>query len=146
MEKRCPVGELKTLALNATFAARSWEHSRLTQNNDLESWSARLLMFCDQCAMEGGRTQLGWFLTGLPDPAWSKSPPRTETIFLAKTEFVVERQCSIFERRSGCPSACHLRVTRRRISQRTLPRLRTVSQASPQDDLDARRRAQKTTE
>ena len=24
-------------------------------------------MFTDQCATEGGRTQLGWLLTGLPD-------------------------------------------------------------------------------
>ena len=70
VEKRSPVGELRTLALVETFAAHAWEHARLTQNLDLESWSARLIMFADQCAMEGGRTQLSWLLTGLPDPAW----------------------------------------------------------------------------
>ncbi|OLP74955.1 hypothetical protein AK812_SmicGene45344, partial [Symbiodinium microadriaticum] len=70
VEKRSPVGELRTLALVSTFAAHGWEHARTTENVDLEAWCARLLMFTDQCAMESGRTQLGWLLTGLPDPSW----------------------------------------------------------------------------
>ncbi|CAE7833681.1 unnamed protein product [Symbiodinium microadriaticum] len=71
VEKRSAVGEMRTLALVSTFAAHGWEHARNTANSDMEAWMARLLMFTDQCATEGGRTQLGWLLTGLPDPAWS---------------------------------------------------------------------------
>ena len=80
VEKRSPVGEMRTLALVSTFAAHGWEHARNTANSDMEAWMARLLMFTDQCATEGGRTQLGWLLTGLPDPAWSSLVRRRQAL------------------------------------------------------------------
>ncbi|OLP99118.1 hypothetical protein AK812_SmicGene18347 [Symbiodinium microadriaticum] len=80
VEKRSPVAEHRTLALVSMFAAHGWEQAREKRNPDLEAWCSRLLMFTDQCATEGGRTQLGWLLTGLPDPAWSSMVRRRQGI------------------------------------------------------------------
>ena len=76
VEKRSPVAEHRTLALVSTAGSK---HAR-SGNPDLEAWCSRLLMFTDQCATEGGRTQLGWLLTGLPDPAWSSMVRRRQGI------------------------------------------------------------------
>ena len=80
VEKRSPVAEHRTLALVSMFAAHGWEQAREKRNADLEAWCSRLLMFTDQCASEGGRTQLGWLLTGLPDPAWSSMVRRRQGV------------------------------------------------------------------
>ncbi|CAE7804751.1 unnamed protein product [Symbiodinium microadriaticum] len=80
VEKRSPVAEHRTLALVRVFAAHGWEQAREKWNADLEAWCSRLLMFTDQCATEGGRTQLGWLLTGLPDPAWSSMVRRRQGV------------------------------------------------------------------
>ncbi|OLP88941.1 Sodium channel protein type 10 subunit alpha [Symbiodinium microadriaticum] len=71
IERRSPVGELRTLALVGIFAGHAWEQARRSENIEMEGWFARLLLFVDQAATEGGRTQLAWLLAGLPEPSWS---------------------------------------------------------------------------
>ena len=71
IERRSPVGELRALALVGIFAGHAWEQARRSENIEMEGWFARLLLFVDQAATEGGRTQLAWLLAGLPEPSWS---------------------------------------------------------------------------
>ena len=68
VERKMPIAEFKTLTLVSTFAAFGWQRARESNNADLEAWMSRLLLFCEQTAVEGGRTQLSWLLTGLPEP------------------------------------------------------------------------------
>ncbi|CAE7254443.1 unnamed protein product [Symbiodinium sp. CCMP2592] len=71
IERRCPLGDHRTLGLIGTFAAQAWQASRESGNLELEAWMARLILFVDQAGTESGRTQLAWLLTGLPEPSWS---------------------------------------------------------------------------
>ena len=71
IERRCPLGEHRTLGLVATFAAQAWQAARESGNLELEAWMARLILFVDQAGTENGKTQLAWLLTGLPEPSWS---------------------------------------------------------------------------
>ena len=71
IERRCPVGEHRTLALIGSFAGHAWQRARETDNVEMEAWFARLVLFVDQAGTENGRTQLAWLLAGLPEPSWS---------------------------------------------------------------------------
>eukprot|EP00439_Symbiodinium_sp_Y106_P061878 s2320_g9.t1 len=71
IERRCPIGEHRTLALVGSFAAHAWQRARETDNGEMEAWFARLILFVDQAGTENGRTQLAWLLSGLPEPSWS---------------------------------------------------------------------------
>ncbi|CAE7648076.1 unnamed protein product [Symbiodinium sp. CCMP2592] len=71
IERRCPLGDHRTLGLIGTFAAQAWQASRESGNLELEAWMARLILFVDQAGTESGKTQLAWLLTGLPEPSWS---------------------------------------------------------------------------
>ena len=70
-EKKLPSADLKLVTLVARMAAHAWQVGRETQNVALEAWMSRLLLFLEQTAVEQGRTQLSWLLTGLPEPNYS---------------------------------------------------------------------------
>ena len=70
-EKKLPSADLKLVTLVAHMAAHAWQVGRETQNVALEAWMSRLLLFLEQTAVEQGRTQLSWLLTGLPEPNYS---------------------------------------------------------------------------
>ncbi|CAE7283466.1 hypothetical protein AK812_SmicGene31313 [Symbiodinium microadriaticum] len=53
VERKMPVGDQKLLALVASFAASGWRAARDEGNVSLESWMSKLLVFCDQCSVEG---------------------------------------------------------------------------------------------
>lgn len=71
IERRCPLGDHRTLALVGTFAAQAWQQARESENVEMESWFSRLILFVDQAGTENGKTQLAWLLTGLPEPSWT---------------------------------------------------------------------------
>ena len=80
VERKAPLAEHRALALVATLAAYAWQEAREKGNQDLESWSAKLLLFADQAGTEQGRTQLAWLLTGLPEPSWALMPRRKQGV------------------------------------------------------------------
>ncbi|CAE7764587.1 Scn10a [Symbiodinium sp. CCMP2592] len=47
-------------------------------DHEMEAWFARLALFVDQAATEGGRTQLAWLLAGLPELDWIGSRMATQ--------------------------------------------------------------------
>ena len=59
-ERKIPVKELKTVQIFAFFLAYQWEELG-------EAWAARGLVMAEQIAIDNGRTQLGFLLSGLPD-------------------------------------------------------------------------------
>ena len=70
MERRMPVAEHKTLALVATLCAEGWQTAFASQNVELMGALAKILIFVEQTAMDSGKMQLSWLLTGHQEPPW----------------------------------------------------------------------------
>ncbi|CAE7242285.1 unnamed protein product [Symbiodinium sp. CCMP2592] len=67
LERKVPLKELKTVQLFSFLLGHMWEDMRRTGNQRGEFWAARGLVMAEQFAVDGGRTQFGWLLGGLPD-------------------------------------------------------------------------------
>ena len=58
----------------AAFAGEGWETGARTQNLQLGGYdAARLMIFCEQAALDSGRLQLAWLLAGYSEPTSSTS-------------------------------------------------------------------------
>ena len=68
MSRKIPLGEHRQLSYMATLFAHAWQDGQNEGNELLQSWASRGLMFCEQVALDSGRCQLGWMLTGLQPP------------------------------------------------------------------------------
>ena len=68
VSRKIPLGEHRQLSYMATLFARAWQDGHNEGNELLQSWASRGLMFCEQVALDSGRCQLGWMLTGLQPP------------------------------------------------------------------------------
>ena len=66
-ERKIPVKELKTVQIFAFFLAYQWKECRRQGDQLGEAWAARGLVMAEQIAIDNGRTQLGYLLSGLPD-------------------------------------------------------------------------------
>ena len=67
-ERKVPLGSLRGLTYQAFLIARMWE---LAEANDLEGLKGLVALsavYVEQTAVDAGRHQLGWLLTGLPPP------------------------------------------------------------------------------
>lgn len=71
IEKRCPLGDQRLLIQVGYLFAAAWEHGFRTNNPDLMGHASKGLVFIDQTAVDYGRTNLSWLLTGLPEPQYS---------------------------------------------------------------------------
>ena len=70
VQRRVPLGDQRQLCYYSTLFAFAWEAGATSNNHELMAWSARGLLFSEQVALDGGRSQFGWMLTGLPQPDW----------------------------------------------------------------------------
>ena len=68
IERRIPLQEHRLLCHVATLAAEGWAQAFATQNHQMLGFLGLLLMFVEQVALDQGKVQLGWLLTGLPEP------------------------------------------------------------------------------
>ena len=68
IERRIPLSEHRLLCHVATLAAEGWAQAFEAGNNQMLGFLGLLLMFVEQVALDQGRLQLGWLLTGLPEP------------------------------------------------------------------------------
>ena len=68
IERRIPLSEHRLLCHVATLAAEGWAQAFESGNNQMLGFLGLLLMFVEQVALDQGRLQLGWLLTGLPEP------------------------------------------------------------------------------
>ena len=71
IEKKIPLGDMKLLTFVAMLYAHGWEAAFEARDELMMGHMSRGLLFIEQCAMDGGKTQFAWLLTGLPEPNWS---------------------------------------------------------------------------
>lgn len=70
VERRIPLADHRTLAYVATLCAEGWHTAFQSQNVELMGVLGKLLMFCEQAAIDAGKLQLAWLLTGHQEPVW----------------------------------------------------------------------------
>eukprot|EP00439_Symbiodinium_sp_Y106_P052966 s425_g7.t1 len=70
LDKKVPLHEHKTLGYMATFLAYGWQASRESGNTEMEAFCGRGLMAIEQMILDNGRLQIGWLMTGMPEPVF----------------------------------------------------------------------------
>ena len=68
LERKVPLRDFKTLMLMGFFFAHAWEAAREAQDVLFEAWAARGIVMIEQWAIDSGRSQAAWLMSGLPDP------------------------------------------------------------------------------
>ena len=68
MERRVPLADHRQLALFATLVSEGWNIGYQSQNTELLGMMGKMMVFIEQCALDAGRSQFAWLLTGLQDP------------------------------------------------------------------------------
>lgn len=68
MERRIPLQEYRQLTLFATMVAEAWQIGYESRNLEMLGLLARMMFFIEQTAIDGGRTQLSWLLSGWAEP------------------------------------------------------------------------------
>lgn len=70
MERRIPLSEHKLLTMFAALVSEGWATGFQSGNTELLGTMGRMMIFIEQAAIDSGRTQLAWLLTGLQDPPY----------------------------------------------------------------------------
>ena len=68
VEKRMALADLRQMTQFGYLMAAAWESGFRLQNRELQAWAAKALIYIEQSAIDNGRTQMGWLLTGLAEP------------------------------------------------------------------------------
>ena len=71
IERKIPFGDMKLLTMFGHYLACGWETSYNQQDEVMMGFISRGLLFIEQAAVDSGRTQMGWLLSGYPEPNWS---------------------------------------------------------------------------
>jgi hypothetical protein len=74
--ERVPWNDQKLLGHIATIAAEGWDTAHRTKNEAVQGFCARMLMFTEQVALDGGRLPMAYLLAGYPDPSPAVFAPR----------------------------------------------------------------------
>lgn len=69
VERRIPLADHKLLAHVATLLSEAWATGYASKNTELLGVIGRILIFVEQVAIDGGKLQVGWLLTGVREPA-----------------------------------------------------------------------------
>ena len=70
MERKVPLADHRLLAYFAAMLAECWSVGYQTQNVELLGMTAKMFYFVEQCAIDGGKCQLAWLLTGFQEPSF----------------------------------------------------------------------------
>lgn len=68
LEHRVPLSDRKSLIQFGYILVAGWEAGHKTGNIQLQAFSGRMMMYVEQCALDEGKSNLAWLLTGLPEP------------------------------------------------------------------------------
>ena len=71
IERKIPFGDMKLMTMFGHYLACGWETSFNQQDEVMMGFISRGLLFIEQAAVDSGRTQMGWLLSGYPEPNWS---------------------------------------------------------------------------
>lgn len=80
VERRIPLADHRLLAHIATLLAEAWATGYASKNTELLGIIGRMLIFIEQVAIDGGKLQVGWLLTGVREPAEQAKTARTSAI------------------------------------------------------------------
>ena len=67
-ERRVPLADQKLLSHFASLIAEGWALAFETDNVQMQGFLARAAFFVEQTALDGGRLELSWLLTGFTEP------------------------------------------------------------------------------
>ena len=67
-ERRMPLSEHKLLTYVSFLMAEAWATGVGSNNEELMGVAAKVLIFCEQVALDQGRMTLGWLMTGQQEP------------------------------------------------------------------------------
>lgn len=70
VERKVPLAEYRLLSQMAFMIAESWMIGFESQNTELLGLLARMMFFVEQAALDQGRTQTAWLLTGWQEPPY----------------------------------------------------------------------------
>ena len=68
IERRIPLAEHRLLAHMATLLAEAWATGYASSNTELLGVVGRMMIFVEQVAIDSGKLQVGWLLTGVAEP------------------------------------------------------------------------------
>ncbi|CAL1144007.1 unnamed protein product [Cladocopium goreaui] len=68
IEKRVPLGDMRTLTLLSHFMATGWEIGFNLNDANIMGLMAKGLMMTEQFCLDGGRTTMGWLLSAVAEP------------------------------------------------------------------------------
>ena len=71
VERRLPVSESRLMTYLAFMMADAWSVGHASDNHELMGIAGKALMFLEQAALDQGRLQLAWLLTGRQDPPFN---------------------------------------------------------------------------
>ena len=116
-ETKVPLGSLKGLTYFAMLVSMMWEQVEKNKIEELKNTIALSAVFCEQAAIDGGRFQLAWLLTGQNTPAFNLTTQNVNRIadepfalladprwiaanlsFLKDLDYFESRQASLHER------------------------------------------------
>ncbi len=68
VERRIPLQEHRLLSHFAVLIAEGWDIAYQSGNAEMIGFLAKMAMFTEQTALDGGKLQLSWLLTGFTEP------------------------------------------------------------------------------
>ena len=68
IERRIPLAEHRLLAHFATLLGEAWATGHASGNTELLGVIGRMMIFTEQVAIDSGKIQVGWLLTGVAEP------------------------------------------------------------------------------
>ena len=77
-ERKVPLGQHRGLTFFSYIVAKLWEYFEQGKTSEAHTLTALAAIFCEQTAVDGGRYQTGWLLTGLPQPSFNLTQANTQ--------------------------------------------------------------------
>ena len=77
VERKFLLGDAKLLTYVSLLLAEMWTVCEETKSTKVQGLVARGLIMTEQVALDQGRTQLGWMMTGLPEPPFNQVQKNT---------------------------------------------------------------------
>ena len=69
VERRIPLADEKMLSHFAVLLGEGWVIAHQNHDVVMKGFLARALIFLEQCALDGGRMELAWLLSGFSEPS-----------------------------------------------------------------------------
>lgn len=79
LERRVPLGDHKLLAHVGALVSEGWAIAYLSDNIEMMGFLGRFMLFIEQCALDNGKIDLAWLMTGFAEPSHHLNFPLKKT-------------------------------------------------------------------